>query len=61
MIQRTLILDVPPDFSFSRTVLSHGWCTLQPFFLDRRRRRLLRALQLDSQTALAEMREQRNG
>ena len=37
MIQRTLILDVPTDFSFWRTVLSHGWCTLQPFFLNRPR------------------------
>ena len=61
MNQRTLILDVPPDFSFWRTVLSHGWSTLQPFFLDRPRRRLLRVLQLDSQPALAEMREQEDG
>ena len=56
-----MILDVPPDFSFWRTVLSHGWSTLQPFFLDRSRKRLLRVLQLDSQPALAEMREQRDG
>lgn len=61
MNQRTLILDVPPDFSFWRTVLSHGWCTLQPFFLDRPGRRLQRVLQLDSQPALAEMREQKDG
>ncbi len=61
MNQRTMILNMPPDFSFWRTVLSHGWCTLQPFFLDRRRRRLLRVLQLDSQPVLAEMREQRDG
>ena len=61
MTHRTLILDVPPDFSFWRTVLSHGWSTLQPFILDRPGRRLLRALQLVSQPALAEMREQRDG
>ena len=61
MNQRTLILDVPTDFSFWRTVLSHGWCTLQPFFLDRPGRRLLRVLQLASQPALAEMREQGDG
>lgn len=61
MNQRTLILDVPPDFSFWRTVLSHGWCTLQPFFLDRPGRRLQRVLQLDSQPALADMREQKDG
>ena len=24
-------LDVPPDFSFGRTVNSHGWCDLAPF------------------------------
>ena len=61
MNQRTMILNVPPDFSFWRTVLSHGWSTLQPFFLDRSRQRLLRVLQLDSQPALAEMREQGDG
>ena len=61
MNQRTLILDVPPDFSFWRTVLSHGWSTLQPFFLDRQQRLLLRVLQLDSQPALAEIREQQDG
>ena len=61
MNQRTLILVVPSDFSFWRTVLSHGWCTLPPFFLDRPGRRLLRVLQLASQPALAEMREQRDG
>lgn len=53
MSQPTLILDVPSDFSFWRTVLSHGWCTLPPFFLDRPARRLLRVLQLASQPALA--------
>lgn len=61
MIQRTLILHVPPDFSYWRTVLSHGWCTLQPFFLDLSRRRLLRVLQLASQPAVAEMQEQKDG
>ena len=61
MIQRTLILDVPTDFSFWRTVLSHGWCTLQPFFLNRPRRRLLRVLQLVSQPALVQMQEQNDG
>src|SRR5206468_1493771 len=25
----------PPDFNFHRTVLSHGWCALLPFELDR--------------------------
>jgi len=27
-------LDVPPDFSFRRTVNSHGWCDLAPFVPD---------------------------
>ena len=61
MHKRTFILKVPPDFSYWRTVLSHGWCTLQPFFLDRPRRRLLRVLQLPSQPALAELQEQNDG
>ena len=61
MCKRTFILDVPPDFGYWRTVLSHGWCTLQPFFLDRPRRRLLRVLQLASQPALAEMQEENDG
>ena len=61
MRKRTFILDAPPDFSYWRTVLSHGWCTLQPFFLDRPRRLLLRVLQLPSQPALAELQEQNDG
>ena len=61
MMQRTLILETPPDFGFWRTVRSHGWCTLQPFYPDPLRQRLLRVLQLASQPALAEMREQRDG
>lgn len=28
-------LPAPPGFSFRRTVLSHGWCTLAPFRLGR--------------------------
>ena len=61
MIKRTFVLSAPPDFNFWRTVLSHGWCTLQPFFLDRSNRLLLRVLELSSQPALLEMKEKKNG
>lgn len=30
-----LFLDTPKNFSFRQTVLSHGWCQLLPFELDR--------------------------
>ena len=30
-----LRVKTPPDFNFHRTVLSHGWCALLPFELDR--------------------------
>ncbi len=61
MNKRTFVLSAPPDFSFWRTVLSHGWCTLQPFFLDRPQQRLLRVLELSSQPALVEMTGQKDG
>ena len=31
---RTLLIDVPENFSFRSTVYSHGWCELLPFELD---------------------------
>ncbi|MFN2577651.1 MAG: DNA-3-methyladenine glycosylase [Pyrinomonadaceae bacterium] len=37
----------PPDFNFYRTVLSHGWCELLPFELDRAKWKLTRVLELD--------------
>ena len=61
MIKRTFVLSAPADFNFWRTVLSHGWCTLQPFFLDRAGQRLLRVLKLPSQPALTEMTQQKDG
>jgi N-glycosylase/DNA lyase len=39
-------IKTPPDFSFRRTVLSHGWCALRPFELDRDTWTLLRVLDL---------------
>ena len=39
-----LTVKTPPDFSFHRTVLSHGWCELLPFELDRVKWKLTRVL-----------------
>ena len=39
-----LTIKTPPDFNFHRTVLSHGWCELVPFELDRTRWVLTRVL-----------------
>lgn len=39
-----LTLKTPPDFNFQRTVLSHGWCALPPFELDKERWVLTRVL-----------------
>src|SRR5262245_32878285 len=40
-----LNLRTPPDSNFRRTVLSHGWCALPPFELDRDRWTLTRVLE----------------
>ena len=42
-----LTIRTPTDFNFYRTVLSHGWCELLPFELDRERWKLTRVLDLD--------------
>jgi 3-methyladenine DNA glycosylase/8-oxoguanine DNA glycosylase len=39
-----LTIKTPPDFNFHRTVLSHGWCELPPFELDRKKWVLTRVL-----------------
>jgi N-glycosylase/DNA lyase len=39
-----LTIKVPADFNFRRTVLSHGWCELPPFELDRSRWLLTRVI-----------------
>jgi len=36
----------PPDFSFKRTAISHGWCELPPFQMDRQKWILTRTLDL---------------
>jgi len=40
-----LTIKTPPDFNFHRTVLSHGWCALLPFELDRTKWILTRVLE----------------
>jgi len=39
-------IPTPPNFSFKRTVISHGWYNLLPFSLDRENWRLSRVLDL---------------
>ncbi len=34
------LLDAPENFSFRRTIYSHGWCELLPFEIDRTNWRL---------------------
>jgi len=41
-----LTIKTPPDFNFQRTVLSHGWCALLPFELDREKWILTRVIDL---------------
>ena len=41
-----LRISVPPNFSFKRTVISHGWCQLLPFEIDLEKWRLTRVLDL---------------
>src|SRR5262245_9620724 len=56
LYQKTLTLTVPEDFSFWRTVLSHGWCMLAPFALDREQRVLARTLRTSRQSVCIEIR-----
>src|SRR5438445_1601645 len=39
-------IPVPSTFSFRRTVISHGWCELLPFAVDREKWRLTRVIDL---------------
>lgn len=41
-----LTIPTPPTFNFKRTVISHGWCELLPFAIDRERWILCRTLDL---------------
>ena len=40
--QMKLTIKTPKNFNFHRTVLSHGWCALLPFELDRTNWKLIR-------------------
>src|SRR6476620_5814867 len=39
-----IIIRTPREFSFKRTVISHGWCELLPFRMDRENWTLYRTL-----------------
>src|SRR5437773_4062137 len=41
-----ITIKTPRDFNFRRTVLSHGWCALQPFEFDKQSWTLIRVLDL---------------
>lgn len=41
-----ITISTPPTFNFRRTVISHGWCELLPFAVDRERWVLTRTLDL---------------
>jgi 3-methyladenine DNA glycosylase/8-oxoguanine DNA glycosylase len=47
-----LTIATPPTFSFKRTVISHGWCELLPFRMDRENWALSRALDLPNASAV---------
>src|SRR5437870_4651446 len=48
-----LVLATPEKFSFRRTVLSHGWCSLPPFHFDRARFALERIVRLRAGRTIA--------
>jgi 3-methyladenine DNA glycosylase/8-oxoguanine DNA glycosylase len=41
-----ITLPTPATFSFQRTIISHGWCELLPFSIDRNQRELTRVIDL---------------
>ncbi|HLG14678.1 MAG TPA: hypothetical protein VJH03_09295 [Blastocatellia bacterium] len=56
-----LSIPVPPNFSFKRTVFSHGWCDLAPFDIDQRKWVLKRVIDLGRGRAVTvAIREQKN-
>jgi len=44
----TISIRTPPNFSFRRTIISHGWCELWPFSIDRKKWELSRVVDLGS-------------
>ncbi|MBI4470816.1 MAG: 3-methyladenine DNA glycosylase [Acidobacteria bacterium] len=49
MVEQTILIDVPADFGFWPAAMSHGWCVLPPFSVDRKRRILSRIVDLGNQ------------
>lgn len=47
-----ITISTPPTFNFKRTIISHGWCELLPFVIDRERWILTRTLDLGTATPL---------
>ena len=45
-----ITIPTPREFSFKRTVISHGWCELLPFQIDQEKWLLTRTLDLESAT-----------
>lgn len=43
-----VVIETPATFSFKRTVVSHGWCALQPFSFDASTWALTRVISLES-------------
>lgn len=43
-----LLIPTPPGFNYRRTVLSHGWCDLQPFSFNKETWTLARVLEPDA-------------
>ena len=46
-VRMQLTIKTPKNFNFHRTVLSHGWCALLPFELDKQKWKLIRVLDRD--------------
>jgi len=46
-------IPTPKTFNFQRTVVSHGWCELLPFEMDRERWELTRVIDLGTRTPIS--------
>ncbi|HEX4901080.1 MAG TPA: hypothetical protein VFV61_11150 [Pyrinomonadaceae bacterium] len=47
-----ITVSTPPTFNFKRTIISHGWCELLPFAIDREQWTLTRTLDLGDTTPI---------
>jgi 3-methyladenine DNA glycosylase/8-oxoguanine DNA glycosylase len=48
-----ITIQTPPNFSFKRTIISHGWCELLPFSIDREKWALRRIIDLGARPPVA--------